>query len=278
MNPYLSVCLGIGGVLTNELLDRLRVSTDKNLALAESYGVPMELVICDWGMKLPTPKPSLERIWKDFIHVRIIHVPRSVCYAVPNPNRLPYLEFQPKNVAIRRARGQWILSTNPDDVWSSEFVEFLSWELLHKDNFYRVNRYDVKYGKVFRICYETCCAAPGEPHNVPTPGGVEPGGLHFNAAGDFLLMHRDSWWNMHGHPEQPYSHTVDGQSVYLAHLKGLKQVILPFPLYHPEHDRTLNLNVDGELIAPDWDGNHPHTKENDDSWGQAGMDFEETVL
>lgn len=277
MTPYLSVCMGIGGNYRPDLLDRLWYSLAYNMGQSLRVGLSVEFVVCDWGNKLPL-------IDRHHGNVRVIHVPQSVHDALPNPHRLPYFEFQPKNVAIRRARGQWILSTNPDGIWSPELAEwFRRYEIWYAnpagEEFYRINRHDTKDGKVYRICYENGCFAPGEDHSSQIDHRAsKPGGLHFNAAGDFLLMHRDDWFSMHGHPEVTFSHTVDGMSVYLAHTKGLKQIILPQPLYHPEHERTLNLNVDGIPVCPDWSDLEPHTKENDDSWGCAGMEFEETVL
>lgn len=281
MTPYLSVCMGIGGNFKPDLIDRFVDSTLEIERSSRSYGIAAEIVVCDWGEKLrdrfkdAVPRTEEERGKLD---VRIIHVPQSVHDALSNPNRMPYFEFQPKNVAIRRARGEFILSTNPDDLWSAELADFFARRLLQKGHLYRVNRHDTRDGRVYRICYETGCFKPGENADNPLPNASPKGGLHFNASGDFLLMHRDDWAMMHGHPEREYSHTVDGQSVYLAHLKGLKQIILPHPLYHPDHERTLNFNVDGKFVGPEWSDHAPFTQENGDGWGCAGMEFEETVL
>lgn len=271
--PYLSVCMGVGGRYRPDLLDRLVESCTLNMALAKRFNLAAEWVVCDWGSTLPLPIYALLPEG-----VRVIHVPQAVHDALPNPHRLPYFEFQPKNVAIRRARGEYVLSTNPDDLWSDELAAYLASHPFRDDCFYRINRHDTRDGQVYRICYETGCFPPGmSPENPIDSRASRRGGLHFNAAGDWLLMHRDAWHAMHGHPEQPYSHTVDGQSVYLARCKGLPQVIIPHPLYHPDHPRTLNVNEYGTIIAPAWDDNNPVAVENGDGWGCAGMTFEETT-
>lgn len=274
--PYLSVCMGIGGNFKPDLLDRLVDSLRANQLLASQYHIDAEWVICDWGQKIPSS--FVAQFPSGMFPIRVINVPQSVHDSLPNPHRMPYFEFQPKNVAIRRARGEWVLSTNPDDLWSIELADFFCRRLLQRGHFYRINRHDTKDGKVYRVCYETGCFAPGERHDIPMPRASAPGGLHMNGSGDFLLMHREEWAAIHGHPEQPYSHTVDGQSVYLAQISGLKQIILQQPIYHPDHERTLNLNVDGQFVGPEWDDHKPFTKQNGEEWGCAGMEFQETCL
>ena len=103
--------------------------------------------------------------------------------------------------------------------------------------------------------------------------------LHFNAAGDFTLMSKGDWHLIHGNPERDYNDTVDGQTIWLAHKAGLKQVILPYELFHPDHERTLNMSeLMGRHVGPLWDDNKPFAKENGDDWGYAGLEFEETKI
>lgn len=151
-------------------------------------------------------------------------------------------------------------------------------KLLNPGHFYRANRHDTRDGHVYRIAYATGCYPPGATEaqiRVPHIHGCpwSPDMLHFNASGDFMLMSRDDWFRIRGNPERDYNHSVDGQTVWLAHTMGLKQIVLPYPFYHPDHVRTLN-----HAYAPEWDDKKPHTKQNDENWGFAGVEFEETVL
>ena len=288
MTPHLSIVMGVGGNLSDDLLDRLKFSVGsiQNWAwLRQSY-TPIEIVIVEWNICLrDTGKvESVVEKWSENFAIRIIHTPRELHASLPNPHGFRYFEWYPKNVGIRRAKGEFVLSTNPDDLWSDELAEFISRRELQHGHFYRVNRHDTRDGKVFRICYPTGGHGPDEsPEQVKIPSSPRAcpwseDMLHFSAAGDFTLMSRDDWFMIHGNPEQPYNDTVDGQTVWLAHTKGLKQVILPYPIYHPDHARTLNRDANGQLAGPHWDDNNPFTQENGEDWGFADMEFEETVL
>lgn len=56
---------------------------------------------------------------------------------------LPMYEMIAKNVGIRRARGQFILATNIDIVFSDELVQFLASRQLERGRMYRIDRHDV---------------------------------------------------------------------------------------------------------------------------------------
>lgn len=283
MKPYLSICMGIGGNLSDDLLERLRNSTRRFGVCEKEYSINMELVVCEWNVSL-RDCGKVERAIECSYPTRIIHVPRELHEKAYNPHGFRYFEFFPKNIGIRRARGEFVLSTNPDDLWSEELAAFLGLHNLKHGHFYRVNRHDMRDGKVFRICYPTGAYGPNASEEEirkpcsPRACAWSEDMLHYSAAGDFTLMSRDDWFAIHGNPEREYSDSIDGQTLWLAHQKGLKQVILPFPLYHPDHERTLNL-VDGKTqFNSNWDDHFPHAKMNGEDWGFRNMVFEETVL
>ncbi len=51
-----------------------------------------------------------------------------------------------KNVGIRRARGDFILATNIDIIFSDELMRFIARQKLNPKKFYRVDRYDINSG------------------------------------------------------------------------------------------------------------------------------------
>jgi hypothetical protein len=283
MSPYLSIVQGIGGVVTEDLIRRLHDSAFNTAALAKNTGADVELVVVEWNM--PTVVDLTKDIaWTESLTpIRIIHVPRELHASMDNPNRLRYHEMRPKNIGIRRAHGEFVLSCNPDDLFSEEMFSFFARKNLLHGHFYRANRHDTKDGKVYRVCHATGCYPPEateEQIRTPQYGAAawSKDMLHFNGSGDFLLMSKDDWFAIHGNPERPWNHTVDGESVYLAHSKGLKQIVLKHPFYHPNHERTLNISETGKVIAPSWSDAKPHYTENGDSWGYAGMEFKESLL
>lgn len=283
MTPYLSFCLGIGGDLTQDLLDRLDASTNNTLALADKCGLACEIVVAQWNVPSDSHSVNVHLTQKYGNPVRIIRVPRALHFQVPNPHGFRYFEMRPKNIAIRRSRGEFVLSCNPDDLFSEEMISCFARRLLQKGHFYRANRHDTKDGKVYRVCYATGCKPPNATEQqirTPEPGAApwSENMIHYCASGDFCLMSRDDWFKIHGNPEREYNNSVDGQTLWLAHLEGLKQVVLKYPFYHPDHNRTLNIAGNGKPYSPDWNDNFPFTQKNDESWGFAGMDFEEDVL
>jgi hypothetical protein len=74
------------------------------------------------------------------------------------------------------------------------------------------------------------------------PNGAEPTptapAVHTNASGDFLLMSAKRWRALRGYPELGTHSHIDSYMVYLAATAGLRQTILPYPIYHQEHDRS----------------------------------------
>lgn len=284
---YLSIVQGIGGNLTDDLILRLNKSIKNTTQLADRY-LPhvCEIVIVEWNLPpmVATVLPFVN--WpKTLTKIRLIHVPRELHVQQPNPHGFKYFEWYPKNIGIRRAHGDFVLSTNPDDLFSEELFDWFGQTKLAKGYFYRVNRHDTREGKVFRVLHAT---GPHSPDATASdirfqvavraaPWSADM--LHYSAAGDFTLMARDDWYMIHGNPEREYNDSVDGQTLFLAYQKGLRQIVLPFPVYHPDHDRTLNHSTTaGRSHGGTWDDRKPFTKMNEDNWGFAGIDFPETEI
>ena len=74
-----------------------------------------------------------------------------------------------------------------------------------------------------------------------------PVAVHRNAAGDFQLMAREHWFEVHGYPEfTMYSMNVDGLLGDIAYHVGVREEILPMPIYHLEHVEGSGWTPDGE--------------------------------
>ena len=183
-------------------------------------------------------------------------------------------EFIAKNVGIRRAKGDYILITNPDVLFNEPLIEFLSLRQLRNDCFYRIDRYDVAKSvpcglsieqqlkfcaqHVFRVATINDIILIGNlryylkrimrrfrsnlRRMIPVPVDdtflLSPP-LHINAAGDFFLMAKQYWHRLKGYPELSSRSFTDGYICFLAASLGLRQVVLKNPLriYHQEHSR-----------------------------------------
>jgi hypothetical protein len=87
-----------------------------------------------------SPHPPVTR-------VRVVTVPpvvhnalRALWRATPPKTFPPVLEYLGKNVGVRRARGKFVLTTNPDDVLSASLVASFAKMNLLAVNFYRAAR------------------------------------------------------------------------------------------------------------------------------------------
>ena len=60
--------------------------------------------------------------------------------------------------------------------------------------------------------------------------------MHTNACGDFTLLSREGWARAEGYAElELYSFFIDALFMYEAHYAGLREHVLPYPMYHMEH-------------------------------------------
>jgi hypothetical protein len=145
--PYLSVVVTArnddhGG----NLLRRMQIFVDAWINQAKRHQLPSELILVEWN-----PPPDRERLVKALrwpsdagpCKVRIIEVPPEVHAKYYHSTALALYQMIAKNVGIRRARGEFILATNIDIVFSDELMMFLAERRLEKCRMYRIDRTDV---------------------------------------------------------------------------------------------------------------------------------------
>jgi len=102
------------------LLGRMQVFVDAWINQAKRHNLSSELIIVEWN-----PPAGRERLAKALrwpidtgpCQVRIIEVPPEVHARYQQAAALPCTKMIAKNVGIRRARGEFILSTNIDIVF-----------------------------------------------------------------------------------------------------------------------------------------------------------------
>lgn len=274
MEPYVSVvAVGRNDGYGGDFLGRTNAFLLCWLSFAEAVGAASELILVEWAP--PADRPRLKealtwpRVGRKHCAVRIIEVPPEVHATIPNPGRLPLLEYIGKNTGARRARGEYILTTNPDVLFSRPLIEFLAARRLSPSSYYRIDRCDLRAPvpaaasaeDLIAFCRRNVYQIHGlyytYPHTwrgrvklaldfrtrkhlrrkdapLPVP--------HVNASGDFFLAHRDAWHRLHGFAEyerQGGPHHIDLLMVLSALYGGLQQVILepPVRLYHQDHAR-----------------------------------------
>lgn len=218
---------------------------DRMLAgLNASSNLLAEFIIVEWNP--PYDRISLSCYELPFrMNARVITVPARLHAGIEGHEVMPMFEYRAKNVGIRRSCGEFVLCTNADIVLSPEMVTALNGMEFDPDSFYIAQRHDMDRGKLQRI----------------VPVG--------DAAGDFTLMSRDRWFSLRGYPEMLANDTIDSLMLELARNAGMRQVNLPYPIYHQEHDRS---NQEGRPHG--WDLKAEMNP--DESWGLAGVALEET--
>jgi hypothetical protein len=145
--PYISVVVAArndnhGG----NMLGRMQAFLDSWIVQSERCGLPSEIVVVEWNP--PASSPRLIDALRlpeqpGRCAVRFVEVSPELHAALPNSAAIALHQMIAKNAGIRRARGQFVLATNIDIVFSPELMRFLAERRLERCVLYRVDRYDV---------------------------------------------------------------------------------------------------------------------------------------
>lgn len=128
-----------------DMLRRFRIFADALVQQADRHGLRGELLVVEWN---PPEGPRLHEVLglrrrSERFPVRFIEVPEAVHRTLPNSDVIPLYQMIAKNVGIRRARGRFVLATNPDLLFSDELVRTLASGDLDPRFMYRLDRTDV---------------------------------------------------------------------------------------------------------------------------------------
>ncbi|MFN8287474.1 MAG: hypothetical protein U0V74_12000 [Chitinophagales bacterium] len=309
---------------------------------AVKYKLPAEFIVVNYNPVIDRPplNESIKFPPSSNVLFRLITVPNHFHEGISNPavrKKVPLYEYVAKNIGIRRAKGQYILSANPDILIDPAIIKFIAGKKLKADFYYRANRCDYKNdlklvnpatdlptvrSKVFRIFkkgfmwplqmgtfwpfqlwslerknrkklnYEFWLLENEKWANeklIPVTYDNMSFKFHSNCSGDFMLMHRNAWFNLHGHPENTYlSMHTDAIAVAMAFYSGLKEHVFFEPVYHQDHERRFVADNNQPDIFAMFrkfeDDSRQMEKEgkpiiyNNEDWGFASEVFTETVF
>jgi len=233
------------------MLARMQASFDSFFLQFEKLELESEIIIIDYNP--PADKPPLSEVLVlkckgIFCNVRFITIPQHIHESYEDGKKMPINHMVARNSGIRRAKGEFILSTCIDVLLSAELAEFISKKRLQKNKSYRIDRIDINrdvlsYGFDVDSMLEYATKNIIDIHFDVEFGGVfldtEYSFLHTNMSGDFNLVHRDYWHSLHGYPEYDCQGThADTIFCYMAHFAGAKECIFeePYRIYHIDHD------------------------------------------
>lgn len=277
MSCYLSIVVSASNAdYGGDFLSRLQKFVDDKAAAIGTNKIDAELIVVEWNPPQDRQPLSTAINWRSAVPTKVVIVSKELHDRYFNPGGFSFLEYMAKNVGIRRAKGDFILATNVDVILSMQMDGRLASHSFSGDEFYRANRHDWdRNGQVFQINYANGTFPPweniegksktGVPYRVNMP--------HFNASGDFMLMSKKNWMDLRGYPENTgYLITLDGEMVHIALTAGLKQVVLPEPIYHQFHEHS---PVKPWYTNPlGWEDSTPRgTKNEKQDWGLGNVDL-----
>jgi hypothetical protein len=246
----------------------LTVAAFNHARLTEA-GVPHRFTLVEWNPpegRAPLIELLRERLpwWhRSYVVSRAWHE-----WYQENP-RLQFMEFFAKNAGIRRATGDWILTTNSDVFLGREIVARLAEGRLTLGTLYRASRLDLDRAMPRDgVTWERL----EDSRHLLRRFDPEPPYLN-EAAGDFLLLDRDSCHHLGGFNERVRFTKIhkDGQFCVQAHHHGMA-IEWMGPVYHIDHDgsfintkHTYQAGYADAPFGPDWDGLRPYWNRED--WG-----------
>ena len=276
-HPYLSIVLtgrndGYGSDFSTRFIRTLQFN-HRQLAAA---GVAHEFVFVEWNPVADAPwladmvRGEVPQVGE---HFRAYLVdPRYHDELALNP-RLEFLEFPAKNVGIRRARGEFVLTTNCDIFLGRTVVELLSSRSLERGTLYRALRKDIKLGTDQSIV--DWSLLEDERNHAGKPKVLRPP-LYSGGAGDFMLLDRGSYAALRGFNEvyRVARILLDYNFLVKVYSNGYPIADLGGPVYHINHAGSFRITrrqyQGREHEAPWGDSRWPAarvTYVNPDTWG-----------
>lgn len=146
------------------LLYRMQMFVDGFIAQCKKHDLFAELIIVEWNPP-PNTLPLAEALRfpqdKGPCIIRIIRVPPEVHLMFAHADKLPLFQMLGKNVGIRRAKGDFVLATNIDILFSDELIKFMK-NHLQPGHLYRVDRLDVpeilpqtnSFNEILKFCFQ----------------------------------------------------------------------------------------------------------------------------
>ncbi|HEY0680195.1 MAG TPA: hypothetical protein VGD17_18045 [Chitinophagaceae bacterium] len=271
MSPYLTiVAASRNDMHGGNILKRMRMFVNGLIAQCNRHDLPVELLIVEWNP--PRERPPLNEVLPqpaktDKLTLRYVQVPQEIHNRYKRASDIPLFQMIAKNVGIRRAKGEFVLCTNVDVLFSDELFEVLKKKDLRKDTFYRANRCDVPDGmeeswdieKQLQWCSKNIIKTLGRDtrfRNINLDHFGLSGKAWFKkwvfdklaigfkmfwppekreyylldsfACGDFTLMSKEAWLDIQGYVELDlYSIHIDTLGLIGAAALGYRQFVFP---------------------------------------------------
>jgi hypothetical protein len=237
--PFVSIVFtgrndGYGGDFVERFLTTLRFNSRELCA----RGISHEFVLVEWAPPPDAPllidlvdaqcPPSVTASFRDIVVDAAYHTAVNL-----NP-RVPYQEFIAKNVGLRHARGEYVVSTNCDVFFGRPILDRLQRRELEAGILYRAPRWDLKAEVADR---PVDWAELDDPDNLARPRRTLEPPYFRGAAADFIALDRATFERLGGFNEV-YRLTrvgIDGNLLTQAVACGVSMLDIGGPVYHIDH-------------------------------------------
>lgn len=269
----------------------------------------VEIIIVEWDP--PKNKKRLHEALNikksDNIKFRFIEVPSGIHKKIKNPEKFRLLEFHAKNVGLRRARGKFLILTNPDIIFNKSFIKFIEKVPHSSKKIYVSKRYNLlrdipekmNLSELECFCKENSYGLFGIPFNYPKhPKFIDLlkefylfsknysrlfiikmfdrkrydkekilSGLY---PGDFVMTSKSNWERKRGYPELNLKGFADTIFLRDSLKEGfmIKELPSRCRMYHQFHPPGEGSKIDIGAIM----------HKNDSNWGLKKEELKEKVL
>jgi hypothetical protein len=233
--PYLTLIVtGRNDDFGGDFNGRFFRALEFNRAQLSAAGIPHEFVFVEWRPLADRRYLAVELAerfseWPPS-ELRSYVVDPAYHDALSLNPRLRFQEFIAKNVGSRRARGQFVLTTNTDIYLSRGVVHFLASRKLEPGVLYRAARHDLKgQSDPSFIDWDVL----EDERNWEVVNRIKPP-RYTNASGDFLLLDRDTTQRLRGFNEVYRNAKIhlDANFCIKAYASGVRIVDIGAPVYH----------------------------------------------
>jgi len=265
-SPYLSmVVVGRNDDYGVNFMSRINTFVQNlDRQIAQHPGL-LELVIVEWN-----PLADRARINEVLPHttnlqMRVITVDNQTHQNLGAS--IPVLEWYGKNVGVRRARGDYVLVTNPDIIFSDELLAMIAQRPFRPDVFYRADRFDfrgegmdlISPGDYQEFALEHVFQghlSDDQAHRISPRTLISDlpksrnDRMHTNASGDFILAHKPVFDKINGLYENvQHLYHCDSMSVIRLCYNRVAQCVITAPMciFHWDHPRGARTSWDPAL-------------------------------
>ncbi|OHT03340.1 hypothetical protein TRFO_29259 [Tritrichomonas foetus] len=288
-------------------LDRISGALEK-VPLAD-----IEIIFVDYATDLKKGNSLLNQVFNISENlkgkVQYIIVPQSAHYKIlkkmndqnNSSVKISFLEYLAKNIGIRRAKGKFVLTTNPDDLLSDELFELIAARQFNTALLYRATRWDERDSTYNNKTFDEIVQGLNEPWTMrkyDINQRCSFGKQRFSiiesfdsfeehsapcGAGDFILLSKKMWDAIDGFNEIPANPNVDVLfiSKMMRLIPGFAQMFTHPLILHQKHPKKnifrpsvenhtkymMEYCCHGNCLSC---GNYDHTK----NWGMSDESFE----